>query len=97
MRSHLTKTKLRSHLCNGSQSITISGKSKTVDEVIASLAVVKATKLNVSHAFYSPLMQPMLAQFTQIAKEVTYYPPQIDLVSNVTGKNITDKIANPEY
>lgn len=39
----------------------------------------------------------MLAQFAQIAREVTYHSPQIDLISNVTGKNITDEIVNPEY
>jgi 8-amino-7-oxononanoate synthase len=82
---------------NGSQSITISGKSEAIDKVLAALEGIKATKLNVSHAFHSPLMQPMLAQFAQIAGEVTYHSPQIDLVSNVTGKNITEEIANPEY
>jgi len=82
---------------NGSQSITISGKSEAVDKVLAALEGIKATKLNVSHAFHSPLMEPMLAEFAQIAQEVTYHQPQIDLVSNVTGKNITEEIANPEY
>ena len=82
---------------NGSQSMTISGKSEAIDKVLASLVGIKATKLNVSHAFHSPLMQPMLAEFAQIAQEVTYHPPQIDLVSNVTGRNITEEVANPEY
>ena len=82
---------------NGCQSITISGKSEAIDKVIATLGEIKTTKLNVSHAFHSPLMQPMLAEFAQIAGEVTYHSPQIDLISNVTGKNITDEIANPKY
>ncbi|NEQ29238.1 MAG: acyltransferase domain-containing protein, partial [Microcoleus sp. SIO2G3] len=58
---------------------------------------VKTKKLNVSHAFHSPLMEPMLADFERIAREITYSLPRIDLISNLAGKLATAQIATPEY
>ncbi|WP_035140792.1 type I polyketide synthase [Fischerella sp. PCC 9605] len=36
-------------------------------------------------------------EFERIAKEVTYSPPRIPLVSNLTGELATTQIASPEY
>jgi malonyl CoA-acyl carrier protein transacylase len=84
---------------NGPQSIVISGKREAAENAIATLKAqgVKTKKLNVSHAFHSPLMEPMLAAFEQVAAEVTYSSPQIKLISNVTGELATAEIATPEY
>src|SRR5262249_20894785 len=43
-------------------------------------------RLAVSHAFHSPLMEPMLEEFAVIAAAVEAREPQIGLVSNVTGE-----------
>ncbi|MEW5861240.1 MAG: SDR family NAD(P)-dependent oxidoreductase, partial [Cyanobacteriota bacterium] len=77
----------------------ISGKSEAVEAAIATLQAegFKTKKLNVSHAFHSPLMEPMLEAFERVAAEVTYSPPRIKLVSNVTGELATTEVANPEY
>ncbi|MDF5730186.1 MAG: type I polyketide synthase, partial [Rhizonema sp. PD38] len=84
---------------NGPQSVVISGRQQAVSRAVEALEArgVKTKKLNVSHAFHSPLMQPMLADFERIAREVTYATPRIDLISNVTGKLATAEIATPEY
>ncbi len=84
---------------NGPQSIVISSKSQAVQAVIATLPSqgIKAKKLKVSHPFHSPLMKPMLADFEQVAKEVTYSAPEIDLISNLTGELATPEIATAEY
>ncbi len=84
---------------NGSTSIVISGQHSAVKAVCADLEAqgVKTQPLQVSHAFHSPLIEPMLADFERVAKEVTYSKPQINLISNVTGLQATSEIATPEY
>jgi malonyl CoA-acyl carrier protein transacylase len=84
---------------NGPQSIVISGKSEAVEAAIATLKAegIKTKKLTVSHAFHSPLMEPMLTAFERVAAAVAYSYPKIKLISNVTGELATDEIANPEY
>jgi malonyl CoA-acyl carrier protein transacylase len=84
---------------NGPASIVISGRGETVEAVCAALESdgMKTTKLKVSHAFHSPLMEPVLAAFAQVARQVTYAPPRIPIVSNVTGGLATAEIQTPEY
>ncbi len=84
---------------NGPRSIVISGKREAVDHVVSKLESqgVKTKALKVSHGFHSPLMEPMLEEFAQVARQVIYSPPQIELISNVTGKLATNEIATPEY
>jgi malonyl CoA-acyl carrier protein transacylase len=84
---------------NGPESVVISGQHQAVEAVISLLQSqgVKIQKLKVSHAFHSPLMEPMLADFERAASEVTYSSPQINLVSNVTGQLVTDEVATPKY
>ena len=84
---------------NGAKSIVISGQKDKVDLVRAKLerSAIKTKELNVSHAFHSQLMQPMLAEYANIAARVNYQAPKIPLISNVTGKIADEKITNAEY
>lgn len=84
---------------NGAKSVVISGKREAVHQVASKLEAqgVKTKALQVSHGFHSFLMQPMLEDFERVAKEVTYSPPQIDMISNVTGELATSEIATPQY
>jgi myxalamid-type polyketide synthase MxaE and MxaD len=84
---------------NGPDSIVISGVSEAIQAICSNLAEmgIKTKPLQVSHAFHSPLMDPMLAEFEVVAKEVTYTQPRIPLISNVTGQQATPEIATPEY
>lgn len=72
---------------NGPESVVISGKREPVLAIAERMAAagVKTHQLTVSHAFHSPLMEPMLDDFRQVAATIVYRAPQIPLVSNVTG------------
>ncbi|WP_408055691.1 SDR family NAD(P)-dependent oxidoreductase, partial [Streptomyces apricus] len=74
---------------NGPDAVVISGAEEAVTQVAARFAHTR--RLRVSHAFHSPLMDPMLAAFREVAEQVTYHPPTIPLVSNLTGA-----LADPE-
>ncbi|MFB9680410.1 type I polyketide synthase, partial [Streptosporangium vulgare] len=70
---------------NGPEAVVISGSEVAVEE-IAGLVSARTRRLRVSHAFHSPLMEPMLAEFEQIVSALTFAEPSIPVVSNVTGR-----------
>ncbi len=84
---------------NGPESIVISGQREAIATIIATLEAEGITikPLSVSHAFHSPLMEPMLADFESIVREITFSRPQIDLISNLTGELAAADITTPEY
>jgi acyl transferase domain-containing protein/acyl carrier protein len=84
---------------NGPRSIVISGKSETVRRISDMLKNegVKVKKLEVSHAFHSPLMEPMLADFEKTLNSVSFHAPRIALVSNLTGDFAGSDMASAEY
>ena len=49
---------------------------------------VTARTLNVSHAFHSPLMEPMLDDFERALRRVRFRPLRVPLVSGLTGATL---------
>ncbi|NEP38492.1 MAG: acyltransferase domain-containing protein, partial [Okeania sp. SIO2H7] len=93
------KTQVTIAAFNGPKSIVISGESGAIAKICSELeaAKVKTKKLQVSHAFHSPLMEPMLTEFAAVAKEITYNKPQIPIISNVTGTEVGTEITTAQY
>ena len=73
---------------NGPENVTISGAAGDVKSVVRELEAqgFEARSLTVSHAFHSPLMEPILEPFAAIARTVTFHRPRLPLVSNVSGR-----------
>jgi acyl transferase domain-containing protein/acyl carrier protein len=85
---------------NGPTSVVLSGEKTALTTVVNQLAMqgYKVKPLVVSHAFHSALMEPMLAEFTQLARTVVYQEPQLSLISNVTGALVADgQVSCAEY
>ncbi|MCM6776660.1 type I polyketide synthase [Nocardia sp. CDC159] len=85
---------------NGPAATVISGDDSAVTEIAARFASEgrKTKRLNVSHAFHSPLMEPMLAEFTRVCHGLEYHEPTITVVSNLTGAPATGaQLCDPQY
>lgn len=72
---------------NGPQSTVISGEASAVQAVLEELSRegIEYQTLHVSHAFHSPLMDPILDAFESAARKIPFHAPQVPLVSNRTG------------
>ncbi len=85
---------------NGPKEAVISGSYEVVQLVLKDLKArgIEARNLNVSHAFHSPLMEPILDRFEAAAARLKYNSPKIDLISNLTGEVVkADEICNAGY
>ncbi|MFC8426778.1 SDR family NAD(P)-dependent oxidoreductase [Streptomyces sp. NPDC057236] len=70
---------------NGPSSVVVSGAEDAVDAIAGHFTDRKRNRLSVSHAFHSPLMDPMLEEFREVAERVTYHEPKIRLVKDMAS------------
>ena len=85
---------------NGPRQTVISGAGDEVKALLGQFtaAGIKSRELVVSHAFHSPLMEPMLEAFEQAAGRVKFESPRLRLISNLTGKvAAAAEISKPAY
>ncbi|MEU4996254.1 type I polyketide synthase [Streptomyces sp. NPDC021622] len=85
---------------NGPTSVVLSGVAADAETIAERWRETgrKVTRLRVSHAFHSPLMEPMLDDFRRVLEEVSYEAPAIPIVSTLTGARATvEELTSPEY
>ncbi|MFB8039064.1 SDR family NAD(P)-dependent oxidoreductase, partial [Streptomyces sp. NPDC056004] len=80
---------------NGPSSVVVSGDEDAVLAVAARFD--RSARLRVSHAFHSPRMEPMLAEFKAVAENLTFHAPQIPIVSNLTGELAGEELLTAGY
>ncbi|MBU3068123.1 SDR family NAD(P)-dependent oxidoreductase, partial [Nocardia sp. NEAU-G5] len=70
---------------NGPKSLVLSGDHTALVRITDTLGDHRITWLRVSHAFHSPLMDPILDEFRAVVARLSFNPPAIPIVSTVTG------------
>jgi acyl transferase domain-containing protein/NADPH:quinone reductase-like Zn-dependent oxidoreductase/thioesterase domain-containing protein/acyl carrier protein len=83
---------------NGPENTVLSGRAEIVQKIIGEFQArgIGVHPLTVSHAFHSPLMEPILDRFEALAAEVHYCAPAVPLISNLTGE-ILETIPDARY
>ncbi|MFJ1804312.1 type I polyketide synthase, partial [Streptomyces sp. NPDC088180] len=73
---------------NSPGSVVLSGTERAVTEAMGILAERghEARRLTVSHAFHSPLMDPVADDFRRVAEGLTYRTGDLPVVSTLTGR-----------
>jgi polyketide synthase 12 len=84
---------------NGPSSVVVSGDAAAVTLIADQMRGQgrRVHQLAVSHAFHSPLMEPMIGEFKAAARELTVNPVSIPVISNVTGELAGDDFASADY
>ncbi|HWM02178.1 MAG TPA: type I polyketide synthase, partial [Actinophytocola sp.] len=85
---------------NGPDSVVLSGEADTVLAIADQLKAAghRTKRLTVSHAFHSPHVDEVLAEFGAVAAKLRYSPPTVPVISDVTGAEADPaELATPEY
>ena len=84
---------------NGPRSLVVSGVEADVVAVQNHFEGQqrRTTRLRVSHAFHSALMDPILADFRAVLAAIPTGTPQLPIISTVTGEAIGDDLSDPDY
>jgi|GEM_PF-1652546 Polyketide synthase modules and related proteins len=77
---------------SGTQTV-VSGLLTEIEKLrtVLSEKNIIAVPLTVSHAFHSPLMKPAADKLTDTVEQIQFFVPSIPIISNITGKNYTQR------
>ena len=84
---------------NAPDQIVISGVGAAVAEIAERLGTggVRTKALKVSHAFHSPLMQPMLDEYARTVARIRVSEPRVPVVSCVTARLADREVTTTGY
>ncbi|SFS90617.1 type I polyketide synthase [Saccharopolyspora flava] len=77
---------------NGPEAVVLSGTRDGVEEIVAVLRArgVETKRLDVSHAFHSPLVEPVLAAFRDEVGKLDFAAPELEVLSTLTGEPLPE-------
>ncbi|MGC4806093.1 SDR family NAD(P)-dependent oxidoreductase, partial [Micromonospora sp. DT233] len=85
---------------NGPRAVVVSGDAAGVADAETHFAAagMRTRRLRVSHAFHSPHMDGVLDRFAEVTSGLTFSPPRIPVVSNITGRLAdAEQLCDPAY
>ncbi|MEU6227061.1 beta-ketoacyl synthase N-terminal-like domain-containing protein [Streptomyces sp. NPDC047042] len=84
---------------NGPRRTVLSGDLAALERLagLFRAAGLRTSALQVSHAFHSPLMEPMLDRFAAVAAQVGGGIPQLPVFSTVRGRLLRDEPMDADY
>ncbi|MBD2776532.1 SDR family oxidoreductase [Iningainema sp. BLCCT55] len=84
---------------NAEKHTVISGEQELIQHLCEHFTNegAKVRSLKVSHAFHSPLIEPICEDFKNKVRSISFAQPQIPIISNLTGEVADDSIVTPEY
>jgi 8-amino-7-oxononanoate synthase len=77
---------------NGANEVVLSGATAAIEDSAHGLeqAGITVRRLNVSHAFHSQLMEPMMAEFASVAAQCSFELPAFPIFSTLHGRLLGD-------
>jgi thioester reductase-like protein len=84
---------------NSPSDLVLSGAAEQISVLAKALAAadMRITPLTVSHAFHSPLLDPMLEEFRAEIAGIQLRAPELGLISSVTGQWWDERCGTTEY
>ena len=80
---------------NGAKAVVVAGPDAAADAILPKMEAdgLIVSRLHTSHAFHSHMMDPALAPFRDAVAKLAFNPPQVPILSTVTGDWLTDEEA----
>lgn len=85
---------------NAPELCVLSGAPEAIDELRRRLTAdgIECRPLRVTRGYHSPLLDPVLDEFADHARRVTYHEPDRPYLANLTGGPVTPgQVTNPAY
>lgn len=84
---------------NGPNLVVVSGCPRAIGNLEQDFQnrSIRTVPLNVSHAFHSPLMSPILEEFEADLRSATYTAPDVPFVSTLTGDLVNGSTISADY
>jgi len=84
---------------NGPQNVVLSGAHPSMAAIADAVqaAGFKMRKLAIPMAAHSPLLDPVLDAFEAAVRQVTLKPPQVTVISSMSGQPVSAELTDPRY